>query len=91
MARKKVTIVGAGATGGAMAQRLIERDICDVVLQDDPQFAGTMHHGKALDESPGRRLGRLQFHAHHAPPTAGRRPRTPTSSSAPPARRESRA
>jgi malate dehydrogenase len=38
-------------TGGAMAQRLIERDICDVVLQDDPQFAGTMHFGKALDES----------------------------------------
>jgi len=51
MARKKVTIVGAGMTGGAMAQRLIERDICDVILQDDPQFAGTMHHGKALDES----------------------------------------
>jgi len=51
LARKKVTIVGAGATGGAMAQRLIERDICDVVLQDDPQFAGTMHFGKALDES----------------------------------------
>lgn len=51
MARKKVTIVGAGATGGAMAQRLIERDICDVVLQDDPQYAGTMHFGKALDES----------------------------------------
>ena len=51
MARKKVTIVGAGMTGGAMAQRLIERDICDVVLQDDPQFARTMHFGKALDES----------------------------------------
>ncbi|MBN9492324.1 malate dehydrogenase [bacterium] len=51
MARKKVTIIGAGMTGGAMAQRLIERDIADVVLQDDPQFAGTMHHGKALDES----------------------------------------
>jgi malate dehydrogenase len=51
MARKKVTIVGAGMTGGAMAERLIEADICDVVLQDDPQFAGTMHHGKALDES----------------------------------------
>ncbi len=51
MARKKVTIVGAGMTGGAMAQRLIERNICDVVLQDDPQYAGTMHHGKALDES----------------------------------------
>ena len=51
MTRKKVTIVGAGMTGGAMAQRLIERDICDVVLQDDPQYAGTMHFGKALDES----------------------------------------
>src|SRR5450830_961003 len=51
MARTKVTIVGAGMTGGAMAQRLIERNICDVVLQDDPQFAGTMHFGKALDES----------------------------------------
>ncbi len=51
MARKKVTIIGAGMTGGAMAERLIETDICDVVLQDDPQFAGTMHHGKALDES----------------------------------------
>lgn len=51
MGRKKVTIVGAGMTGGAMAQRLIERDICDVVFQDDPEFAGTMHHGKALDES----------------------------------------
>lgn len=51
MPRKKVTIVGAGMTGGAMAQRLIERDICDVVLQDDPQFAGTAHFGKALDES----------------------------------------
>jgi malate dehydrogenase len=50
MARRKVTIIGAGMTGGAMAQRLIERDICDVVLQDDPQFAGTMHHGKAMDE-----------------------------------------
>ena len=51
MARKKVTIVGAGMTGGAMAQRLVERDVCDVVLQDDPQFAGTMHFGKALDEA----------------------------------------
>ncbi len=50
MPRKKVTIIGAGMTGGAMAQRLIEKNICDVVLQDDPQFAGTMHFGKAMDE-----------------------------------------
>ena len=47
--RKKVTIVGAGMTGGAMAQRLVERDYCDVVLQDEPSIVETMHHGKALD------------------------------------------
>ncbi len=48
-ARKKVTIVGAGMTGGAMAQRLAERNICDVVLQDEPSIVETMHYGKALD------------------------------------------
>ncbi len=48
-ARKKVTIVGAGMTGGAMAQRLVERRYCDVVLQDEPSIVETMHHGKALD------------------------------------------
>jgi malate dehydrogenase len=36
-------------TGGAIAQRLVEKRIADVVIQDDPQFAGTLHHGKALD------------------------------------------
>jgi malate dehydrogenase len=48
-ARKKVTIVGAGMTGGAMAQRLAEKNICDVVLKDEPSIVETMHHGKALD------------------------------------------
>jgi malate dehydrogenase len=48
-ARKKVTIVGAGMTGGAMAQRLVEKGYCDVVLQDEPSIVETMHHGKALD------------------------------------------
>ncbi|MEX2158737.1 MAG: malate dehydrogenase [Dehalococcoidia bacterium] len=48
-ARKKVTIVGAGMTGGAMAQRLVEKGYCDVVLQDEPAIVDTMHHGKALD------------------------------------------
>jgi malate dehydrogenase len=47
--RKKVTIVGAGMTGGAMAQRLVEKGYCDVVLQDEPSIVETMHHGKALD------------------------------------------
>ena len=50
-ARKKVTVVGGGMTGGAIAQRLVERNIADVVIQDDPQFAGTLHQGKALDET----------------------------------------
>ena len=48
-ARKKVTIVGAGMTGGTMAQRLAEKGYCDVVLQDEPSIVETMHHGKALD------------------------------------------
>jgi len=49
--RKKVTIAGAGMTGGAMAQRLAERNICDVVLKDEPSIVETMHHGKALDSA----------------------------------------
>ncbi len=49
--RKRVTIVGAGMTGGAMAQRLAEKNICDVVLQDEPSIVETMHHGKALDSA----------------------------------------
>ena len=48
-ARRKVTIVGAGMTGGAIAQRLVEKGYCDVVLKDEPSIVETMHHGKALD------------------------------------------
>jgi malate dehydrogenase len=48
-ARKKVTIVGAGMTGGAIAQRLVEKGYCDVVLKDEPSIMDTIHHGKALD------------------------------------------
>lgn len=47
--RKKVTVIGGGMTGGAIAQRLVEKGIADVVIQDDPQYAQTLHHGKALD------------------------------------------
>ena len=50
-ARKKVTIVGAGMTGGAIAQRLVENGYCDVVLKDEPSIVETMHHGKALDSA----------------------------------------
>jgi len=44
--RKKVTIVGAGATGGTMAQILMEKGICDIVLID---IAEGLPQGKALD------------------------------------------
>ena len=47
--RRKVTVVGAGMTGGAIAQRLVELGYCDVVLKDEPSIVETMHHGKALD------------------------------------------
>jgi malate dehydrogenase len=44
--RKKVTIVGAGATGGTMAQILQAKGICDIVLID---IAEGLPQGKALD------------------------------------------
>lgn len=44
--RAKVTIVGAGMTGGTMAQRLAETGYCDIVLHD---IIEGMPQGKALD------------------------------------------
>jgi malate dehydrogenase len=44
--RKKVTIVGAGATGGTMAQILQQKGICDIVLID---IIEGLPQGKALD------------------------------------------
>jgi len=46
--RRKVTVVGAGATGGSMAQILLEKGYCDVVLIDIVQG---LPQGKALDLS----------------------------------------
>ncbi|HLF72154.1 MAG TPA: malate dehydrogenase [Dehalococcoidia bacterium] len=51
MARKKVTIVGGGQTGGIMAYRLAEKNICDIVIKDVAEYA--QHHGKALDIMQG--------------------------------------
>jgi malate dehydrogenase len=48
MARKKVTVVGAGNVGATLAQRLAETDLCDVVMVDIPAM-GDMPAGKALD------------------------------------------
>jgi malate dehydrogenase len=54
-ARKKVTIVGGGQTGGMMAYRLAEKNICDIVVKDVEEFA--QHHGKALDIYQGSSFG----------------------------------
>ncbi|MBI5200481.1 MAG: malate dehydrogenase [Elusimicrobia bacterium] len=48
MARKKITVVGAGFVGSTCAQRLAEMELGDVVLIDIPQTEG-MPAGKALD------------------------------------------
>jgi malate dehydrogenase len=45
-ARKKVTIWGAGMTGATMAQRLVEKNLCDVTMVD---IIEDMPQGKALD------------------------------------------
>ena len=46
MARPKVTVVGAGNVGGTAAQRLAEKNECDVVLVD---IVPGVPQGKALD------------------------------------------
>ncbi|MBO0703638.1 MAG: malate dehydrogenase, partial [Candidatus Dormibacteraeota bacterium] len=46
MARYKVTVVGAGNVGATTAQRLAERDYCNVVLVD---IIEGMPQGKSLD------------------------------------------
>ncbi|NUO07408.1 MAG: malate dehydrogenase [Candidatus Brocadia sp.] len=46
MARKKITVIGAGNVGATTAQRLVEKEIGDVVLMDIIQ---DMPQGKSLD------------------------------------------
>src|SRR6478672_7767273 len=46
MGRSKVTVVGAGNVGGTTAQRLAEKNYCDVVLVD---IVEGLPQGKALD------------------------------------------
>jgi len=48
MARKKITVVGAGFVGATLAQRLAEAELGDIVLVDIPATEG-MPAGKALD------------------------------------------
>src|SRR5829696_7309541 len=46
MAKRKVTVVGAGNVGGTTAQRLAERNYADVALVD---IVEGLPQGKALD------------------------------------------
>ncbi len=46
MARKKITVIGAGNVGATTAQLLAQKDFCDVVLVD---IVEGMPQGKALD------------------------------------------
>ena len=48
MARKKITVVGAGNVGASMAQSMALTNLADVVLIDIPETGG-MPAGKALD------------------------------------------
>src|SRR4051812_19141743 len=48
MARKKITVVGAGFVGATLAQRLAEAELGDIVLVDIPATEN-MPAGKALD------------------------------------------
>ncbi len=46
MSQRKITVIGAGNVGATTAQRLVEKDLCDVVLVD---IVEGMPQGKALD------------------------------------------
>ncbi len=48
MARKKITVIGAGNVGATLTQRLAEKELGDVVVLDIPQTEG-MPAGKGLD------------------------------------------
>ena len=48
MARKKISVIGAGNVGATTAQRLAEKELGDIVLLDIPQTDG-MPQGKGLD------------------------------------------
>jgi malate dehydrogenase len=52
--RAKITVVGAGNVGGATAQRLVEKELADVVLVD---VESGMPSGKALDLAEAAPMG----------------------------------
>jgi malate/lactate dehydrogenase len=57
---KKVSVIGAGNVGATIAQRLVEKELCDVALID---IIEGLPQGKALDLSEaGHEQGRPYKH-----------------------------
>ena len=68
---KKVTVIGAGNVGATAAQRLAEKELCDVVLVD---IIEGVPQGKALDLSEAAPIEKHDAHltgANTYEPTAG--------------------
>mgnify|MGYP001096216639 FL=1 len=68
---KKVTVIGAGNVGATAAQRLAEKELCDVVLVD---IIEGVPQGKALDLSEAAPIEKHDAHltgANTYDPTAG--------------------
>ena len=59
--RKKVTVVGAGFVGSTTAQRIIDRELADVVLTDVMEG---VPEGRALDMLQSTAILRADAHAH---------------------------
>ncbi len=56
---RKVTVVGAGNVGATVAQRLAEKELCDVVLVD---IVEGVPQGKALDLSEAAPIEKHDAH-----------------------------
>ncbi len=54
MSRCKISVIGAGNVGGSVAQRLLEKNLCDVVLVD---IVEGLPQGKALDLAQANAVG----------------------------------
>ena len=72
--QQKVTVVGAGNVGAMAAQRIVERELADVVVVD---ILEGIPQGKALDMMESAPVER--FDADPRDRTGTTRPRAPTS------------
>src|ERR1035437_6886456 len=68
MSRKKVTVVGSGFVGSTTAQRIVDRELADVVITDILEGAPA---GKALDMMESGPITRTDSHASGASTASG--------------------